>query len=48
MSAMENIMFATDEGEEDELYTGYDFNSIATVRVTKRILSVPNYDVLWT
>lgn len=33
MSAMENIMFATDEGEEDELYTGYDFNSIATVSV---------------
>ena len=34
---MENIMFAADEGEEDELYTGYDFNSIATVRVTEKI-----------
>lgn len=28
---MENIRLASEAGEEDDMYSGYDYNSIATV-----------------
>ena len=31
MSVMQNILLAPEDGDDDELYSGYDYNSIANV-----------------